>query len=175
MVKVLHEQIGIKRGFMTTIHSYTGDQPVLDTMHTDLYRARAAGLSMIPTTTGAAKAVGLVLPDLNGKLDGFAIRVPTPNVSVIDLTFEALRETSHTEINNEIKKAASTTLKGILGYTEKKLVSSDFNHDPRSSIFAADQTKVMDKNLVRVLCWYDNEWGFSNRMADTAMEMAKYI
>jgi glyceraldehyde 3-phosphate dehydrogenase len=121
MVKVLHEQIGIKRGFMTTIHSYTGDQPVLDTMHTDLYRARAAGLSMIPTTTGAAKAVSLVLPDLNGKLDGFAIRVPTPNVSVIDLTFEALRETSHTEINNEIKKAASTTLKGILGYTEKNL------------------------------------------------------
>ena len=150
IVKVLHEQIGIKRGFMTTIHSYTGDQPVLDTMHTDLYRARAAGMSMIPTTTGAAKAVGLVLPDLNGKLDGFAIRVPTPNVSVIDLTFEALRETSHNEINNEIKKAAGTTLKGILGYTEKKLVSSDFNHDPRSSIFAADQTKVMDKNLVPV-------------------------
>ena len=148
IVKVLHEQIGIKRGFMTTIHSYTGDQPVLDTMHTDLYRARAAGMSMIPTTTGAAKAVGLVLPDLNGKLDGFAIRVPTPNVSVIDLTFEALRETSHNEINNEIKKAAGTTLKGILGYTEKKLVSSDFNHDPRSSIFAADQTKVMDKNSV---------------------------
>jgi len=175
IVKVLHEKIGIKRGFMTTIHSYTGDQPVLDTMHTDLYRARAAGMSMIPTTTGAAKAVGLVLPDLNGKLDGFAIRVPTPNVSVIDLTFEALRETSNTEINNEIKKAAGTTLKGILGYTEKKLVSSDFNHDSRSSIFAADQTKVMDKNLVRVLCWYDNEWGFSNRMADTAVEMAKYI
>jgi glyceraldehyde 3-phosphate dehydrogenase len=120
IVKVLHEQIGIKRGFMTTIHSYTGDQPVLDTMHTDFYRARAAGMSMIPTTTGAAKAVGLVLPDLNGKLDGFAIRVPTPNVSVIDLTFEALRETSHNEINNEIKKAAGTTLKGILGYTEKK-------------------------------------------------------
>ena len=122
IVKVLHEKIGIKRGFMTTIHSYTGDQPVLDTMHKDLYRARAAGMSMIPTTTGAAKAVGLVLPDLNGKLDGFAIRVPTPNVSVIDLTFEALRETSNTEINNEIKKAAGTTLKGILGYTEKKLV-----------------------------------------------------
>ena len=175
IVKVLHEKIGIKRGFMTTIHSYTGDQPVLDTMHKDLYRARAAGMSMIPTTTGAAKAVGLVLPDLNGKLDGFAIRVPTPNVSVIDLTFEALRETSNTEINNEIKKAAGTNLKDILGYTEKKLVSSDFNHDPRSSIFAADQTKVMDKNLVRVLCWYDNEWGFSNRMADTAVEMAKYI
>ena len=160
---------------MTTIHSYTGDQPVLDTMHTDLYRARAAGMSMIPTTTGAAKAVGLVLPDLNGKLDGFAIRVPTPNVSVIDLTFEALRETSNNEINNEIKKAAGTTLKGILGFTEKQLVSSDFNHDARSSFFAADQTKVMDKQLVRVLCWYDNEWGFSNRMADTAAEMAKYI
>ena len=160
---------------MTTIHSYTGDQPVLDTMHDDLYRARAANLSMIPTTTGAAKAVGMVLPELAGKLDGFAIRVPTPNVSVIDFTFEALRETSNIEINQEIYKAASTSFKGILGYTDKKLVSSDFNHDARSSIFAADQTRVIDKNLVRVLSWYDNEWGFSNRMADTAMEMAKHI
>ena len=175
VVKVLHEKVGIRRGFMTTIHSYTGDQPVLDTMHDDLYRARAANLSMIPTTTGAAKAVGLVLPELEGKLDGFAVRVPTPNVSVVDLTFEALQETSSLEINEEINKAASTNLKGILGYTDKKLVSSDFNHDSRSSIFAADQTRVMDKNLVRVLSWYDNEWGFSNRMADTAMEMAKHI
>ena len=175
VAKVLHEKIGIRRGFMTTIHSYTGDQPVLDTMHDDLYRARAANLSMIPTTTGAAKAVGLVLPELEGKLDGFAVRVPTPNVSVVDLTFEALRETSSIEINEEIHKAARTNLRGILGYTDKKLVSSDFNHDSRSSIFAADQTRVMDKNLVRVLSWYDNEWGFSNRMADTAMEMAKHI
>ena len=175
VAKVLHEKIGIRRGFMTTIHSYTGDQPVLDTMHDDLYRARAANLSMIPTTTGAAKAVGLVLPELEGKLDGFAVRVPTPNVSVVDLTFEALQETSSLEINEEIYKAASTNLRGILGYTDKKLVSSDFNHDSRSSIFAADQTRVMDKNLVRVLSWYDNEWGFSNRMADTAMEMAKHI
>ena len=175
VVKVLNEKIGIRRGFMTTIHSYTGDQPVLDTVHDDLYRARAANLSMIPTTTGAAKAVGLVLPELAGKLDGFAIRVPTPNVSVVDFTFEALRETSNIEINQEIYKAASTSFKGILGYTDKKLVSSDFNHDARSSIFAADQTRVIDKNLVRVLSWYDNEWGFSNRMADTAMEMAKHI
>ena len=175
VVKVLHEKVGIRRGFMTTIHSYTGDQPVLDTMHDDLYRARAANLSMIPTTTGAAKAVGLVLPELEGKLDGFAVRVPTPNVSVVDLTFEALQETSSLEINEEIHKAASTNLSGILGYTDKKLVSSDFNHDSRSSIFAADQTRVMDKNLVRVMSWYDNEWGFSNRMADTAMEMAKHI
>ena len=175
VVKVLNEKIGIRRGFMTTIHSYTGDQPVLDTAHDDLYRARAANLSMIPTTTGAAKAVGMVLPELAGKLDGFAIRVPTPNVSVIDFTFEALRETSNIEINQEIYKAASTSFKGILGYTDKKLVSSDFNHDARSSIFAADQTRVIDKNLVRVLTWYDNEWGFSNRMADTAMEMAKHI
>ena len=175
VVKVLNEKIGIRRGFMTTIHSYTGAQPVLDTVHDDLYRARAANLSMIPTTTGAAKAVGMVLPELAGKLDGFAIRVPTPNVSVIDFTFEALRETSNIEINQEIYKAASTSFKGILGYTDKKLVSSDFNHDARSSIFAADQTRVIDKNLVRVLSWYDNEWGFSNRMADTAMEMAKHI
>ena len=175
VLKVLHKKVGIRRGFMTTIHSYTGDQPVLDTMHDDLYRARAANLSMIPTTTGAAKAVGLVLPELEGKLDGFAVRVPTPNVSVVDLTFEALQETSSLEINKEIHKAAITNLKGILGYTDKKLVSSDFNHDSRSSIFAADQTRVMDKNLVRVMSWYDNEWGFSNRMADTAMEMAKHI
>ena len=175
IAKVLHEVVGIKRGFMTTIHSYTGDQPVLDTMHNDLYRARAASLSMIPTTTGAAKAVGLVLPELDGKLDGFAVRVPTPNVSVVDLTFEASRDPSITEINEAVNNVASSTLKGVLGYTDKKLVSCDFNHDPRSSIFAADQTKVMDNNLVRVLSWYDNEWGFSNRMADTAVVMAKHI
>jgi glyceraldehyde 3-phosphate dehydrogenase len=173
---VLHDAIGITRGFMTTIHSYTGDQPTLDTMHKDLYRARAAALSMIPTSTGAAKAVGLVLPDLNGKLDGVAIRVPTPNVSVVDLTFEAARDTTTEEINAAIHAAAASgPLKGILGVTDEKLVSMDFNHDPHSSIFATDQTKVMDGNLCRVLSWYDNEWGFSCRMADTAVEMGKYL
>jgi glyceraldehyde 3-phosphate dehydrogenase len=173
---VLHQAIGITRGFMTTIHSYTGDQPTLDTMHSDLYRARAAALSMIPTSTGAAKAVGLVLPELDGKLDGVAIRVPTPNVSVVDLTFEAARATSADEINAAIHAAAANgPLKGILGVTDDKLVSQDFNHDPHSSIFATDQTKVMDGNLCRVLSWYDNEWGFSNRMADTAVEMGKHL
>ena len=173
---VLHQAIGITRGFMTTIHSYTGDQPTLDTMHSDLYRARAAALSMIPTSTGAAKAVGLVLPELDGKLDGVAIRVPTPNVSVVDLTFEAARDTSAAEINAAIHAAAAHgPLKGILGATDDKLVSQDFNHDPHSSIFATDQTKVMDGNLCRVLSWYDNEWGFSNRMADTAVEMGKHL
>ncbi|ETX16480.1 glyceraldehyde-3-phosphate dehydrogenase [Roseivivax halodurans JCM 10272] len=174
VAKVLHDAIGIKRGFMTTIHSYTGDQPTLDTMHKDLYRARAAALSMIPTSTGAAKAVGLVLPDLDGKLDGVAIRVPTPNVSVVDFTFEANKDTSAEEINEAIRAAAgSGPLKGILGVTDHKLVSQDFNHDPHSSIFATDQTKVMDGNFVRVLSWYDNEWGFSTRMADTAVAMGK--
>ena len=173
---VLHQAIGITRGFMTTIHSYTGDQPTLDTMHADLYRARAAALSMIPTSTGAAKAVGLVLPELDGKLDGVAIRVPTPNVSVVDLTFEAARATTADEINTAIRTAAgSGALKGILGVTDDKLVSQDFNHDPHSSVFATDQTKVMDGNLCRVLSWYDNEWGFSNRMADTAVEMGKHL
>ena len=172
---VLNNAIGIERGFMTTIHSYTGDQPTLDTMHKDLYRARAAALSMIPTSTGAAKAVGLVLPELNGKLDGVAIRVPTPNVSVVDLTFTASRETTVEEINDAIRAAANGPLKGVLGYTDKKLVSSDFNHDPHSSIFHTDQTKVMDGNMVRILSWYDNEWGFSNRMADTAVAMGKLI
>ena len=172
----LHQAIGITRGFMTTIHSYTGDQPTLDTMHSDLYRARAAALSMIPTSTGAAKAVGLVLPELAGKLDGVAIRVPTPNVSVVDLTFEAARATTAEEINAAIRAAATNgPLKGILGITDDKLVSQDFNHDPHSSIFATDQTKVMDGNLCRVLSWYDNEWGFSNRMADTAVEMGKHL
>ena len=172
---VLNKTIGIERGFMTTIHSYTGDQPTLDTMHKDLYRARAAALSMIPTSTGAAKAVGLVLPELNGKLDGVAIRVPTPNVSVVDLTFTASRNTTVEEINDAIRAAADGPLKGILGYTDKPLVSSDFNHDPHSSIFHMDQTKVMDGHMVRILSWYDNEWGFSNRMADTAVAMGKLI
>lgn len=175
VAKVLNDAIGIKRGFMTTIHSYTGDQPTLDTMHKDLYRARAAAMSMIPTSTGAARAVGLVLPELNGKLDGVAIRVPTPNVSVVDLTFEADRDTSAEEINAAIKAAADGPLKGILGCTDDKLVSMDFNHDPHSSIFATDQTKVIDGNMVRVLSWYDNEWGFSNRMADTAVTMGKFL
>jgi len=172
---VLNNAIGIERGFMTTIHSYTGDQPTLDTMHKDLYRARAAGLSMIPTSTGAAKAVGLVLPELNGKLDGVAIRVPTPNVSVVDLTFTASRATDAEEINAAVRKAADGPLKGILGYTDRQLVSSDFNHDPHSSVFHTDQTKVMDGNMVRILSWYDNEWGFSSRMADTAVAMGRLI
>lgn len=175
VAKVLNDTVGITRGFMTTIHSYTGDQPTLDTMHKDLYRARAAALSMIPTSTGAAKAVGLVLPELKGKLDGVAIRVPTPNVSVVDLTFEAARETSVEEINNAIRAAADGPLKGILGYTDQPLVSIDFNHDPHSSVFHMDQTKVMEGRLVRILTWYDNEWGFSNRMSDTAVAMGKLI
>ncbi|MGO9944663.1 MAG: type I glyceraldehyde-3-phosphate dehydrogenase [Rhodoblastus sp.] len=175
VAKVLNDAIGIEKGIMTTIHSYTGDQPTLDTMHKDLYRGRAAALSMIPTSTGAAKAVGLVLPELNGKLDGFALRVPTPNVSVVDLKFIAKRATTKDEINAAIKAAADGPLKGILGYTTEKLVSSDFNHDPHSSIFHMDQTKVLDGTLVSILSWYDNEWGFSNRMADTAVAMAKLI
>ncbi len=176
VAKVLHDVVGIEKGMMTTIHSYTGDQPTLDTMHKDLYRGRAAALSMIPTSTGAAKAVGLVLPELKGKLDGFAIRVPTPNVSVVDLKFIAKRATSVEEINAAIKAAADAgPLKGILGYTEFKNVSSDFNHDPHSSVFHMDQTKVMDGTFVSILSWYDNEWGFSNRMADTAVAMGKLI
>ncbi|MGO9770930.1 MAG: type I glyceraldehyde-3-phosphate dehydrogenase [Roseiarcus sp.] len=175
VAKVLNDAIGIDHGFMTTIHSYTGDQPTLDTLHKDLYRARAAALSMIPTTTGAAKAVGLVLPELKGKLDGSAIRVPTPNVSVVDLKFVAKRATTKEEINEAIKAAANGPLKGILGFTDKPNVSIDFNHDPHSSIFHLDQTKVIDGTFVRVLSWYDNEWGFSNRMADTAVAMGKLI
>jgi len=175
VAKVLNDSIGIARGFMTTIHSYTGDQPTLDTMHKDLYRARAAAMSMIPTSTGAAKAVGLVLPELNGKLDGVSIRVPTPNVSVVDLTFEAARETSVEEINEAIKAAASGPLKGILAVTDQPNVSIDFNHDPHSSTFALDQTKVMEGTMCRILSWYDNEWGFSNRMSDTAVAMGKLI
>ena len=175
VAKALNDAIGIKRGFMTTIHSYTGDQPTLDTMHKDLYRARGAALNMIPTTTGAARAVGLVLPELDGKLDGVAIRVPTPNVSCVDLTFEAARGTTIEEINAAIHAAAAGPMKGVLGVTDEKLVSMDFNHDSHSSIFATDQTKVMDGTLCRILTWYDNEWGFSTRMADTAVEMGKYI
>jgi glyceraldehyde 3-phosphate dehydrogenase len=172
---VLHSAIGIKRGFMTTIHSYTGDQPTLDTLHKDLYRGRAAALSMIPTTTGAAKAVGLVLPDLDGKLDGVAIRVPTPNVSVVDFVFEAGRDTSAEAINAALIAAAGGPLKGILGVTDQPNVSMDFNHDPRSSVVHLDQTRVMTGNLCRILSWYDNEWGFSNRMADVAVAMGKLI
>ena len=175
VVAVLHKAVGIDKGFMTTIHAYTGDQPTLDTMHKDLYRGRAAALSMIPTSTGAAKAVGLVLPELKGKLDGFAIRVPTPNVSAVDLKFIAKRATSAEEINAAIKAAADGPLKGILGYTEWKNVSSDFNHDPHSSVFHMDQTKVMDGTFCSVLAWYDNEWGFSNRMADTAVAIGKLL
>ncbi|MEH3147002.1 MAG: type I glyceraldehyde-3-phosphate dehydrogenase [Methylobacterium frigidaeris] len=175
VAQVLNDAVGIERGFMTTIHSYTNDQPSLDQMHKDLYRARAAALSMIPTSTGAAKAVGLVLPELNGRLDGTAIRVPTPNVSVVDFKFIAKRSTTVAEINEAIKAAANGKLKGVLGYTESPNVSIDFNHDPHSSTFHIDQTKVMDGTLVRVLSWYDNEWGFSNRMADTSVAMAKLI
>ena len=176
VAKVLNDSIGIVKGFMTTIHSYTGDQPTLDTMHKDLYRARAAALSMIPTSTGAAKAVGLVLPELKGKLDGVAIRVPTPNVSVVDLVFEAKRSTTVEEVNAAIRAAATKgPLVGILGFTDQPNVSSDFNHDPHSSVFHMDQTKVMDGTMVRILTWYDNEWGFSNRMSDTAVAMGKLI
>ncbi|MFM2349255.1 MAG: hypothetical protein RIR04_221 [Pseudomonadota bacterium] len=176
VAKVLNDSIGIVKGFMTTIHSYTGDQPTLDTMHKDLYRARAAALSMIPTSTGAAKAVGLVLPELKGKLDGVAIRVPTPNVSVVDLVFEAKRSTTVEEVNAAIRAAATKgPLVGILGFTDQPNVSSDFNHDPHSSVFHMDQTKVLDGTMVRILTWYDNEWGFSNRMSDTAVAMGKLI
>src|ERR1700712_37108 len=175
VAQVLDAAVGIERGFMTTIHSYTNDQPSLDQMHKDLYRARAAALSMIPTSTGAAKAVGLVLPELAGKLDGMSVRVPTPNVSLVDLKFVAKRPTSVEEINNAIKGAAMGSLKGILDVVHEKLVSSDFNHNPASSSFALDQTKVMDGTFVSIMTWYDNEWGFSNRMADTAVAMGKLI
>jgi glyceraldehyde 3-phosphate dehydrogenase len=164
---VLHQGIGIERGFMTTIHSYTGDQSLQDTLHSDLRRARAAALSMIPTSTGAARAIGLVLPALKGKLDGTAIRVPTANVSLIDLTFDAARETSPEEVNTLMEDAAtSNRLKGILGINKAPTVSCDFNHDPHSSTFDVTQTQVLDKRFVRVLSWYDNEWGFSNRMVE---------
>jgi len=175
VAKVLNDASGIEKGFMTTIHAYTGDQPTLDTLHKDLYRARAAAMSLIPTSTGAATAVGLVLPELNGKLDGVAIRVPTPNVSVVDFKFIAKKATSKDDVNAAIKRAAEQQLKGILGFTTAPNVSIDFNHDSHSSIFHMDQTKVMDGTLVRVMSWYDNEWGFSNRMADTAVAMGKLI
>jgi glyceraldehyde 3-phosphate dehydrogenase len=175
LAKVMNDAVGIETGFMTTVHSYTNDQPSLDQVHKDLYRSRAAALSMIPTTTGAASAVGLVLPELNGRLDGVAIRVPTPNVSVVDFKFVARRQTTKDEVNGAVRRAAEQQLKGILGYTDRPNVSIDFNHDPRSSIFHMDQTRVMDGTLVRVLSWYDNEWGFSNRMADTAVAMGKLI
>jgi glyceraldehyde 3-phosphate dehydrogenase len=175
VAKVLNDSIGIDKGFMTTIHAYTNDQPSLDQVHKDLYRARAAAISMIPTSTGAAKAVGLVLPELAGKLDGVSIRVPTPNVSVIDFKFVAKRATTKDEVNGAVKRAADQQMKGILGYTDQPNVSIDFNHDPHSAVFHMDQTKVMDGTLVRVMAWYDNEWGFSNRMADTAVAMGKLI
>src|SRR5438477_3197865 len=175
IAKVLHDTVGIETGFMTTIHAYTGDQPTLDTLHKDLYRGRAAAMSMIPTSTGAAKAIGLVLPELNGKLDGVAIRVPVPNVSVVDLKILASRKTTKEEINEAMKRASEQQLKGILGYTTAPNVSIDFNHDPHSSTFHMDQTKVQNGTLVRVMSWYDNEWGFSNRMADTAVAMGKLL
>ncbi|WP_262693997.1 type I glyceraldehyde-3-phosphate dehydrogenase [Kordiimonas aquimaris] len=172
VAKVLNDLIGIERGYMTTVHAYTGDQPVLDTLHSDPRRARAAALSMIPTSTGAAKAVGLVLPELAGKLDGSAIRVPTPNVSLVDLKFDAGRDTTAEEINSAIKAAAEGPLKGVLGYEDMPAVSIDFNHNPNSSTFDSSQTKVIDGRFVRIMTWYDNEWGFSNRMSDTAVKMA---
>src|ERR1700754_4783904 len=175
VAKVLNDTVGIETGFMTTIHAYTGDQPTLDTLHKDLYRGRAAAMSMIPTSTGAAKAIGLVLPELKGKLDGVAIRVPTPNVSVVDLKIVAQRKTDVKEINEAMKRASEQQLKGILGYTTAPNVSIDFNHDPHSSTFHMDQTKVQNGTLVRVMSWYNNEWGFSNRMADTAVAMGKLL
>jgi glyceraldehyde 3-phosphate dehydrogenase len=175
VAQVLHAAVGIDHGFMTTIHAYTGDQPTLDTMHKDLYRARAAAMSMIPTSTGAAKAIGLVIPELKGRLDGTSIRVPTPNVSVVDFKFVAKRATSVEEINTAIKAASEGRLKGILGYTLDPNVSIDFNHNPHSSTFHMDQTKVVEGTFVRILSWYDNEWGFSNRMSDTAVAMSKLI
>ncbi|MBI1391110.1 MAG: type I glyceraldehyde-3-phosphate dehydrogenase [Alphaproteobacteria bacterium] len=175
VAQVLHAAIGIERGYMTTIHSYTGDQPTLDTMHKDLYRARAAASSMIPTSTGAAKAVGLVLPELKGKLDGSSIRVPTPNVSVVDLVVTPSRDTTAEEVNAAMVEAANGRLKGVLAVTDAPLVSADFNHDAHSSYFALPQTQVLEGKLVRVLSWYDNEWGFSTRMSDTALAMAKFL
>jgi len=175
VAKALNDAIGIESGIMTTIHSYTGDQPTLDRRHKDLYRARAAAMSMIPTSTGAAKALGEVLPALKGKLDGSAVRVPTPNVSAVDLTFIAQKDVTEADVNAIMKEASQGAMKGILGYTEEKLVSVDFNHTSESSYFAADQTKVIGGRLVRVLAWYDNEWGFSCRMADVAVAMGKLL
>ncbi|MEP3632348.1 MAG: type I glyceraldehyde-3-phosphate dehydrogenase [Shimia thalassica] len=173
VAKVLNNTFGIESGIMTTIHAYTGDQPTLDRRHKDLYRARAAAMSMIPTSTGAAKALGEVLPELKGKLDGSAVRVPTPNVSAVDLTFIAQKDVTEADVNAAMAEASAGAMKGVLGYTEEKLVSTDFNHTSESSIFAADQTKVIGGRLVRVLAWYDNEWGFSCRMADVANKMGR--
>jgi glyceraldehyde 3-phosphate dehydrogenase len=175
MAQVMHELVGLEKGMMTTIHSYTGDQPTLDTMHKDLYRARAAALSQIPTSTGAAKAIGLVLPELKGKLDGISIRVPTPNVSLVDLKFVAKRATTVQEVNDALIAASNGRLKGVMTFTNHPLVSSDLNHDPHSATILLDQTKVMDGNFVNILGWYDNEWGFSNRMADVTAAFAKTI
>jgi glyceraldehyde 3-phosphate dehydrogenase len=172
---IFNEELGIEKGMMTTIHSYTGDQPTLDTLHKDLYRARAAALSQIPTSTGAARAIGLVLPELKGKLDGVSIRVPTPNVSLVDFKFITKRDTTADEVNAIVKKHAEGKLKGVLNYTLHPNVSIDMNHDPHSSTVAFDQTKVIGGNLVTVLSWYDNEWGFSNRMADVAAAFGKLV
>ncbi len=175
VAKVLNDLFGIERGYMTTIHAYTGDQPTLDTMHKDLYRARAAALSQIPTSTGAAKAIGLVLPELKGKLDGISIRVPTPNVSLVDLKFVAKRSTTVQEVNDALIAASNGALKGVMTVTHYPLVSSDLNHDPHSATMLLDQTKVMDGNFVNILGWYDNEWGFSNRMCDVTAAFAKTL
>jgi glyceraldehyde 3-phosphate dehydrogenase len=173
VAQVLDKTCGIARGYMTTVHAFTGDQQTVDTLHSDPRRSRAASLSMIPTSTGAAKAVGLVLPQLVGKLDGTAVRVPTPNVSMIDLVFEAKKKTTVEQINAAITKAANGKLEGILGVCDEPLVSIDFNHDPHSSTFDLTQTQIVGGKLVRVLSWYDNEWGFANRMSDTAVAMGK--
>jgi glyceraldehyde 3-phosphate dehydrogenase len=175
MAMIMNELVGIEKGMMTTIHSYTGDQPTLDTMHKDLYRARAAALSQIPTSTGAAKAIGLVLPELKGKLDGISIRVPTPNVSLVDLKFVSKRATTPQEVNDALIAASEGKLKGIMTFTRHPLVSSDLNHDPHSATILLDQTKVMDGNFVNILGWYDNEWGFSNRMCDVTAAFAKTL
>ena len=175
MALIMNELVGIEKGMMTTIHSYTGDQPTLDTMHKDLYRGRAAALSQIPTSTGAAKAIGLVLPELKGKLDGISVRVPTPNVSLVDLKFLAGREVTAQEVNDALIAAADGKLKGVMTYTTHPLVSSDLNHDPHSCTILLDQTKVIGGNFVNIMGWYDNEWGFSNRMADTTVALGKTL
>jgi glyceraldehyde 3-phosphate dehydrogenase len=175
VAQVINDAFGLEHGFMTTVHAYTGDQRTVDTLHKDPRRARAAGVSMIPTSTGAAKAVGLVLPELNGKLDGTSVRVPTPNVSMIDLKCVVSKNVTADDVNAAMKAASEGALKGVLGYNELPLVSIDFNHNPASSSFDATQTKVIEGNFVRVLSWYDNEWGFSNRMLDTAVAMGKLL
>jgi glyceraldehyde 3-phosphate dehydrogenase len=175
MAKVMNDLLGIEKGMMTTVHSYTGDQPTLDTMHKDLYRARAAALSQIPTSTGAAKAIGLVLPELKGKLDGISVRVPTPNVSLVDLKFVARRNTTPQEVNDALVAAAEGALKGVMTYTRHPLVSSDLNHDPHSCTILIDQTKVIEGDFVNIMGWYDNEWGFSNRMVDVTVALAKTL